>query len=193
MWNADKAFGFIQPIVGGADVFIHKTALSNNKRTPQINDIITYSTTKDKGGRYCASDATFLGEKLKDKKSQINSKFSIYLSCVFLAVSTTAYFIGQFPQKLLFGYFGFSLINFIAYAFDKSKAQRGAWRIKESTLHFFSLVGGWPGAAIAQQLLRHKSQKREFRFIVWFTVMANISCLIFFYSSSGGEYMKFLY
>jgi uncharacterized membrane protein YsdA (DUF1294 family) len=115
------------------------------------------------------------------------------LSCVFLAVSTTAYFIGQFPQKLLFGYFGFSLINFIAYAFDKSKAQRGAWRIKESTLHFFSLVGGWPGAAIAQQLLRHKSQKREFRFIFWFTVMANISCLIFFYSSSGGEYMKFLY
>lgn len=106
---------------------------------------------------------------------------------------TAAYFIDQFPQTILLGYLSFSMINFLAYAFDKSRARRGAWRIKESTLHFFSLVGGWPGAAIAQPLLRHKSQKREFRMIFWFTVLANTGCLIFFYSYLGGEYMKYLY
>lgn len=194
-WNVDKAFGFIQPNTGGADIFIHKSALFNRKRTPQINDIITFSMTKGKDGRCCASDATFSGEKLKNLQSKKNtslSAFSTYLSLLFLAVITATYYAGQFPQKLLLSYFCLSIITFLAYAFDKSKAQRGAWRIKESRLHFFAIIGGWPGAAIAQQLLRHKSQKREFRIVFWFTVMTNISLLIFLYFSAGGKYLDIL-
>jgi uncharacterized membrane protein YsdA (DUF1294 family)/cold shock CspA family protein len=195
-WNVDKAFGFIQPNAGGADIFIHKSALFNRKRTPQINDIITFSMTKGKNGRRCASDATFSGEKLKNLQSKKNtslSAFSTYLSLLFLAVITAAYYAGQFPHKLLLSYFCLSIITFLAYAFDKSKARRGAWRIKESRLHFFAIIGGWPGAAIAQQLLRHKSQKREFRIVFWFTVMTNISLLIFLYLSAGGKYLDILY
>jgi uncharacterized membrane protein YsdA (DUF1294 family)/cold shock CspA family protein len=195
-WNVDKAFGFIQPNAGGADIFIHKSAIFNKKRTPQNNDIITFSITKDKDGRSCASDVTFSGEKLKNLQSKKNtslSSFSIYLPLLFLAVITAAYFVGQFPQKLLLSYFCLSMITFLAYAFDKSKAQRGAWRVKESRLHFFALIGGWPGAAIAQQLLRHKSQKREFRMVFWFTVMTNISLLIFLYLSANIKYLDILY
>lgn len=195
-WNVDKAFGFIQPNAGGADIFIHKSALFNRKRTPQINDIITFSMTKGKDGRRCASDATFSGEKLKNLQSKKNtslSAFSTYLSLLFLAVITAAYYAGQFPQKLLLSYFCLSIITFLAYAFDKSKARRGAWRVKESRLHFFAIIGGWPGAAIAQQLLRHKSYKREFRMVFWFTVMTNISLLIFLYLSASRKYLDILY
>ena len=184
-WNPDKAFGFIAPNGGGEHVFIHKTALLNRKRTPQTNDIITFSMTKDKAGRYCAGDATFSGEKLKKKSANKVSKFSIYLSVLFLTVITSVYFIGQFPQKLLFGYYCMSVITFFVYAFDKSKAQRGAWRTSESTLHLLSLIGGWPGAAIAQQILRHKSQKRAFRNVFWFTVIVNCSALLWLLSSEG--------
>ena len=35
-----------------------------------------------------------------------------------------------------------SLVAFIAYRIDKSAAVRGDWRIKESTLHMFELLGG---------------------------------------------------
>lgn len=192
-WNADKAFGFIQPNAGGADVFIHKTALSNRKRTPQIHDTITFSIIKDKDGRHCASDATFSGEKLKNMKSKKNRTFSIYLALLFLVTITAAYVTDQFPQKLLFAYFFFSVIAFCAYAIDKSKAQRGSWRIKENTLHFFSLIGGWPGGAIAQQLLRHKSQKRKFQIVFWITVIVNLGGLVWLYSSLGGEYLNMLY
>jgi uncharacterized membrane protein YsdA (DUF1294 family)/cold shock CspA family protein len=195
-WNVDKAFGFIQPNAGGADIFIHKSALFNRKRTPQINDIITFSMTKGKDGRRCASDATFSGEKLKNLQSKKNTSllaFSTYLSLLFLAVITAAYYAGQFPQKLLLSYFCLSIITFLAYAFDKSKARRGAWRVKESRLHFFAIIGGWPGAAIAQQLLRHKSYKREFRMVFWFTVMTNISLLIFLYLSASRKYLDILY
>jgi hypothetical protein len=33
--------------------------------------------------------------------------------------------------------------------------------------------GGWPGALLAQQFLRHKSVKAEFRAAFWLTVAVN--------------------
>jgi len=189
-WNEDKAFGFIAPNGGGDHVFIHKTAFSNRNRTPKINDVITFSISKDKQGRYCADEATFTGEKLKKKQAKKVSKFSIYLSVIFLALITTAYFLGHVPQKLVLVYFGASAITFLAYAFDKSKAQRGAWRTPESTLHMFALIGGWPGAAVAQQVLRHKSQKKEFRVGFWFTVLANSGALVWLLSPSGNNLLS---
>ena len=189
-WNEDKAFGFIAPNGGGDHVFIHKAALSNRNRIPKVNDIITFSLSKDKQGRYCADEATFSGEKLKKKQAKQVNKFSIYLSVIFLALISTAYFLGHVPQKLVLVYFGASAITFLAYAFDKSKAQRGAWRTPESTLHMFALIGGWPGAAVAQQVLRHKSQKREFRVGFWSTVLANSAALVWLLSPSGNNLLS---
>ena len=74
-------------------------------------------------------------------------------------------------------YMTVSLMTFIMYVMDKSAAKKGHWRIKESTLHLLSLVGGWPGALIAQQVLRHKSIKQPFQFIFWLTVILNVSLL----------------
>lgn len=100
---------------------------------------------------------------------------------------------GQFPKKILLGYFCISIITFLAYAFDKSKAQRGVWRTKESTLHLFSLIGGWPGAAVAQQFLRHKSQKRAFRMVFWLTSIVNATGLVWLHVVSDGQYMTMFY
>ena len=190
-WNEEKAFGFIAPNGGGAHVFIHKTALSNRSRIPQVNDVITFSISKDKQGRYCADEATFSGEKLKKKQVKKISKFSVYLSLLFLTVITIAFVLGYLPEKLLYVYVGLSVLTFIAYAIDKAKAQRRAWRTQESTLHLFALLGGWPGAALAQQYLRHKSSKQEFRNIFWFTVIINVGALIWLHSSTGSQYLEF--
>lgn len=191
-WNENKAFGFVKPNGSGEHVFIHKTALSNRKRTPKINDVITFSISKDNQGRYCADEATFTGEKLKKQQAKKVSTFSIYLSIIFLGFITTAYFLGHLPQNLVLLYFGASVITFFAYAFDKSKAQRGAWRTPESTLHMFSLIGGWPGAAVAQQLLRHKSQKKEFRMSFWFTVIVNSAALFWLLSPGGSNLLSMI-
>ena len=67
-----------------------------------------------------------------------------------------------------------SLVAFVAYALDKSAAVQGHWRISESTLHIFSLACGWPGALMAQQLLRHKSSKPSFQSAYWGTVALNV-------------------
>jgi uncharacterized membrane protein YsdA (DUF1294 family) len=82
----------------------------------------------------------------------------------------------------LFGwYLIITLLTFVIYAKDKSAAKKGSWRIPESTLHLLSLLGGWPGALIAQQTLRHKSKKQPFRFVFCITVFLNCSVFAFLF------------
>ncbi len=65
-------------------------------------------------------------------------------------------------------------VTFLAYACDKFFAQRDSWRIPEAMLHLMSLLGGWPGAWLAQRLLRHKSRKVSFRIVYWLTVVGHL-------------------
>ena len=51
-----------------------------------------------------------------------------------------------------------SLIAFILYGADKSKAKRGAWRIPEKVLLGFSLLGGAVGGLLGMLLFRHKTK-----------------------------------
>ena len=63
-------------------------------------------------------------------------------------------------------YAAVSLLTLTIYAIDKSAARAGGRRMPEATLHLLALAGGWPGALLAQQWLRHKSAKRKFPFYV---------------------------
>jgi uncharacterized membrane protein YsdA (DUF1294 family) len=49
--------------------------------------------------------------------------------------------LGYLPQKLMSIYIGLSFLTFLSYTVDKSKAQRGALRTQESTLHILALIG----------------------------------------------------
>lgn len=76
-----------------------------------------------------------------------------------------------------------SLLTFFAYAIDKSAARQHRRRIPEKTLHMLGLLGGWPGALLAQQLLRHKSRKTRFQTVFWLTVAVN--CAMFWWCLSS--------
>lgn len=82
---------------------------------------------------------------------------------------------GAYPLwfAVLGTYLSVSVLTFIAYAIDKSAAVKGNWRIPENHLHLLALFGGWPGAWLAQQSLRHKSRKPSFRVAFLFTVVLN--------------------
>lgn len=74
-------------------------------------------------------------------------------------------------------YIVMSVAALVAYAVDKRAAERGAWRIPEKVLHLVSLLGGWPGAFLAQKLFRHKTRKVYFQLTYWATVLVNCGAL----------------
>ena len=66
--------------------------------------------------------------------------------------------------NLLRAYFvAVNVTTLAAYGYDKLAAGRGGLRVPEMQLHLLAAVGGSPGAFLGQVLLRHKTQKPEFR------------------------------
>ncbi|MFN7643297.1 MAG: DUF1294 domain-containing protein [Burkholderiales bacterium] len=78
---------------------------------------------------------------------------------------------------ILLVYLVASAITFAVYAHDKRAAVRGAHRVSERTLHWLALVGGWPGALLAQRLLRHKTRKPFFRTMLRLTIGLHVVLL----------------
>ena len=73
------------------------------------------------------------------------------------------------------GYLGLvattSVASFAAYGFDKRRASTGGRRVPERTLHLLALLGGWPGAIVAQRRFRHKTKKVPFLAAFWGAVV----------------------
>ena len=89
------------------------------------------------------------------------------------------------PNGVALFYLAVSILCFVVYAVDKSAAIAGRWRVSENTLLGLGLIGGWPGAILAQQILRHKIRKRRFMVVFARTVLANIGVLVVLLSPLG--------
>jgi uncharacterized membrane protein YsdA (DUF1294 family)/cold shock CspA family protein len=176
-WDDAKGFGFIQPMLKGERIFVHIKALQNRTRRPVLGEVVTYSLGKDEQDRLQAQDVTFAGEKHRIRTAKTASKAPLLLVLGFAGVLTLALFFGTLPLYVLVAYALLSVLTFIAYWLDKRKAQARRWRTPESTLQLLALLGGWPGALLAQAYLRHKSQKRPFLVVFWFTVVVNLIAL----------------
>ena len=189
-WHDDKGFGFIEPNEGGKQIFVHIKAFANRERRPVVGDIVTFSLSRDEQGRVQAVKATFPGEKLSEHESKRKGNGSTALTWIFFAIVgvSVAYF--DLPILVLGAYATFSLVTFIAYAIDKWAAMNDRWRTSESMLHLLALLGGWPGALAAQQVLRHKSRKEAFRFVFWVTVIINCAVFAWLHTTDGQEWLN---
>ncbi|MCU7996993.1 DUF1294 domain-containing protein [Shewanella sp. SM95] len=141
-----------------------KPAKTGNSVSPQTN---RSQKSRAQSGRAQKSNTAASGSSL----------MPLLLVVIFLAGLIGAAQQHMLPVGIAGMYLTLSLLTFIAYAIDKSAAKRNKWRTKESTLHLLALMGGWPGALFAQNLLRHKSVKASFRNVFWLTVVANLAVL----------------
>ena len=58
---------------------------------------------------------------------------------------------------------GVNATTLLLYGYDKHQAIVGGYRVPERVLHVAALLGGSPGALVAQGLFRHKTRKRRFQ------------------------------
>lgn len=191
-WDDEKGYGFIEPIGGGNRVFIHIKAFANRSRRPEKNQVLTFVLSTDKQGRTCAVKAKLKGDHSSQNIKKSRGVLSIAGATVFLLSVAIAVITTKVPFFIFATYLTVSLITFIAYAIDKSAARSGNWRTSESTLHMLSLLGGWPGALVAQQKLRHKSIKQPFRAVFWLTVAVNCGVFLWLLTPYGGIVLRSL-
>ncbi len=102
---------------------------------------------------------------------------AVTISGIFAVLLATVVLLKRLTWIVLPWYVALSLLTFIAYVRDKGAAERNRWRVTEKTLHFLAVLGGWPGAWIAQQMLRHKTSKRSFQIEFWICVIVNLVVL----------------
>jgi uncharacterized membrane protein YsdA (DUF1294 family)/cold shock CspA family protein len=179
-WNDERGFGFIVPTQGGQQIFVHIKAFNGLRQHPQTYQRVSFQVEVDPQGKKRAINAELISaRRTQQPPTRQNSPAqwgpaTLFGIPAFGVLLLLGYVLGQPPRWLPWAYLALSVLTFLVYATDKSAAKRGAWRIPENTLHMLAVIGGWPGALLAQQTLRHKSSKQEFRSIFWVTVMLNV-------------------
>jgi len=179
-WNDDKGFGFVTADQGGLRAFVHIRSFSYRPRRPREGDVITYQLAWDKDGRPRAENV--LCREQPGGKTHAEPKPHGLLPASLFAVSfigavITLTALGKLHWLVPATYLTASLLTFCLYAFDKSAAMNRRWRTSEATLQKLSLVGGWPGALIAQRLFHHKSKKVSFQSLFWFIVILHLAAV----------------
>ena len=178
-WNDDRGFGFITPAAGGSRVFAHVSAFPGGRR-PVAGSEVTYAELRDDRNRARASDVRYVGAFATGRARAPGMPSALGAAALFFTFLVGLLVLDELPVTLLGAYGLFSAAAFLMYGADKSAAEQGRWRTSESTLHTLALIGGWPGALVAQRVFRHKTTKQPFRTIFWFTVIANCVALAWF-------------
>ena len=189
-WKDDQGYGFITPDKGGPQVFVHIKAFLDGKTRPILNDVVSFEHTTDEQGRPQAKYARREGAAFRFRA--INKFDAALCLCVAVFFGTlTALALANWLRNFVpVLYLALSVVTFLAYWKDKRAAQQGRWRTPEKTLQTLSLAGGWPGALIAQRVLRHKSRKAEFLAVFWCTVIANVGMLGWSLTPRGAQIIQ---
>lgn len=209
-WNDERGFGFIAADQGGDPVFVHIKAFGPGTARPQAQQRLSFEVESGPEGKKRACKVQLVRPRAgtagpttpaikpargAQPRSPASGRSaggrtrwgttSLFALPAFVLLGTVLGVLWRPPLWLLWWYAGLSALTFVIYALDKSAAQSGQWRTKEGTLHLLALGGGWPGALVAQQLLRHKSAKTEFRAVFWLTVLLNVAALVYVCSPAG--------
>ncbi|NNH34355.1 DUF1294 domain-containing protein [Acinetobacter sp. NIPH 2377] len=191
-WFDDKGYGFIQPNDASKDrVFLHIKDFARQGPRPIVGCALEYTVLLDGDGRFRAQQVMYLKAsqtqkilpKPKNVKGQQQKLKPMQIACIAYILALAVFTIlGMLSGMVLLFISITNALTYWLYAQDKEAALLGNRRIPEQTLHILSFLGGWPTAWLAQERLRHKTQKQPFRKIYFCTIALNILLILWLIS-----------
>lgn len=200
-WRDDKGFGFVVSDQTADKIFFHIRDNSNRNIRPQSGDQLEFGLQQDKQGRTIAAPWSVRHSnqpnnptvplKLEGAAEIARAQhISLLFRLSFLAAVVLALLFGQLIYVLPLLYFEASLFTYWLYKADKEAAiARHGNRLTEETLQLFALIGGWPGAYLAQQQLAHKRSKLSFRREFGFVILGNTMLVVWLFSPWGQAFL----
>ena len=206
-WNDERGFGWIAPDSGGEKIFVHISAFTprpSAEQRPRDGLRVEFGVGMDKGKKRAEQVAWRLpaarspqarpSAQPQRRTASVNgsqsarqdggwhasSRFSYGSLLIWVAVMLACISKWAIAGWIVIAYLVLSVVTFMVYWQDKWAAQKGHWRTPEKTLQLLALAGGWPGAVLAQQWLRHKSSKTSFQLQFWFMVLLNVAGILWF-------------
>lgn len=171
-WKQERGFGFITPERGNEQIFFHIKHVVEGRTQIAEHTPVYYTLSYDERQRPQAIQISVGQQRLLPLAIRIAA-----VACFFLVLEALSLLVAL-PFWPVVGYLLLSAVTFVMYAMDKSAAVAGQQRLPEVCLHGLELVGGWPGALIAQQYFRHKNRKTSYQTAFWIVVALNLCALI---------------
>ncbi len=162
-WDDEKGYGWVKS--GVKRIFVHIKDFEKGQRRPRAGEYVRFIPDIDSNGRSCAQRVTFLRSGGRVGVGSWLLLFSL------LVLPGVAVLFLPMPLWVVPGAMTMmSAITYGMYAYDKKQAKADAWRVPERSLHVLELLGGWPGAFLAQRRLRHKCSKASYLVVFWVIV-----------------------
>ena len=164
-WDRQRGYGFL--MLGQQRVFLHRREFVEHHKRPALGDDVRFRLGKDAKGRTCATNAVHVNDGGRITVLNVLILLSLLVLPIISLQRRAADFRWVGACMLVMG-----VLAYGAYALDKRRARAKEWRLSEAALHLLELLGGWPGAFLAQRRLRHKCSKGSYQLVFWLIVLA---------------------
>ena len=132
-----------------------------------MGDAVRFRLGKDAKGRTCATNAAQVNDGGRITVLNVLVTVGLLVLPAIALQRRAADFRWVGAYMLVVGALAYG-----AYALDKRRARAKERRLSEAALHLMELLGGWPGAFLAQRRLRHKCSKGSYQVVFWLIVLA---------------------
>ncbi len=188
-WDRVKGCGYALAKAGTSEIFIESKDFEESHYQAVVGQQIKFEISETKRGAPTGHSIKFTGERIHTKN---RSWYGFTWGAIaLLAVFVSWLYIAKvIPLALLACYAFVSFISFSCYYIDKRAARKDLWRLSESNLQLGALLGGWPGALLAQGVFRHKIRKPLFLLVFYIIVSLHIGLLGFYLSEQGNVLIR---